>query len=94
MKTIKRPTFRQYFAAHSNVVVARDGVRIKFAEPFGIEVTCMLCNANGQGCVEICVSFKRPKGFKIAFGLASVEEVKGITRKEVLRVWRDQLLEL
>jgi hypothetical protein len=95
MKTIKRPRprFRQYLALHSNAIVAKDGVVIKVLDPFEIVVTCMLYNDNGAACLELCVRFKWAKDFMGAFDLDNVDEIKGVGRGEVLRVWRDQLLE-
>jgi hypothetical protein len=90
---IKKPRFRQYFALHSNTVSAKEGVVVKILSPLEVQVTCMLYNANGEGCLEICVSFKNPKWFMKTFNLGSVDEVKGIGRKEVLKVWRDKMLE-
>lgn len=93
MKTIKQPRFRQYFALHSNTISAKDGVVVKVLDPFQIVVTCMLYNSNGAASLEICVRFKWSKGFKNAFNLSSVDEIKGIGKQDVLRVWKDQLLE-
>ncbi|HMI03111.1 MAG TPA: hypothetical protein VK541_11550 [Pedobacter sp.] len=90
---MKKPRLRQYFALHSNVIVANDDVHVKVLEPFEIEVGCMLRDSSGNNIFELCVSFKHGKSFMNAFGLGSVEEIKGITKEDLIRVWKCQMIE-
>lgn len=90
---LKKPRLRQYFALHSNTVLANDGVSVRVIDPFEIKVGCMLHDHLGNDSFELCVSFKWGKSFMDAFDLGSVEEIKGITREDLIRVWKCKLIE-
>jgi hypothetical protein len=93
MKMLRKPRLRQYFALNSNVIVANDGVSVRVIEPFEIKVGCVLRDHLGNDSFELCVSFKWGKSFMNAFNLGNVEEIKGITREDLIRVWKCRLME-